>query len=533
MERPSQPGDIAREAIKRLATRRQPPTPENFRRAYAEVMGKDASLADWPAALRALLRQWDAHQTGLTQARKREMLERVLINFGSNPDELAAKIANLAKNWAETAASTRVETPEQGDEAVEQMSAGAEPAGEPEIITGAPRVDLARPLAESLQAMAAELMDRWPDLADRARALGEDLTGGRPLQDDLAGRLSALWREVLVRAGDDSELLSGTRRLLEALFRNMGDLVAEDGWLQGQIRAVGALLGGQLNYHVLDEVERSLSEVIQRQGRLRDSLREAKQKLKQLIATFIDRVGELSSSTGQYHERLEGYSARIAQAEDMGELGEVIDSLSADMLSMREAMRQTHVELLAARNHVEEADQRIRSLEQELEEVSALVREDQLTGALNRRGMDEAFEREMARAARLAAPLSLSLLDIDHFKRLNDTLGHQAGDQALVHLARVVRQMLRPTDSLARYGGEEFLILLPNSDVAEAEKVMQRVQRELTRQYFMHDNQKVLITFSAGVVQHEGGEDRQALVARADAAMYRAKSSGRNRVERG
>jgi diguanylate cyclase len=93
--------------------------------------------------------------------------------------------------------------------------------------------------------------------------------------------------------------------------------------------------------------------------------------------------------------------------------------------------------------------------------------------------------------------------------------------------------MLRPTDTLARYGGEEFLILLPNTDIDEAEHVLKRIQRELTRQFFMHDNERVLITFSAGVATLRPEENQAALVARADAAMYAAKKLGRNRVERG
>jgi diguanylate cyclase len=147
--------------------------------------------------------------------------------------------------------------------------------------------------------------------------------------------------------------------------------------------------------------------------------------------------------------------------------------------------------------------------------------------------MDESFSRELARADRLGEPLSIGLLDIDHFKKLNDGLGHQAGDQALRHLARVIRDLLRPTDTLARYGGEEFLILLPNTDITEAERILQRIQRELTRQFFMHDNERVLITFSAGVAQRRDGEPEAPLLARADQAMYAAKSHGRNRVERG
>jgi len=141
--------------------------------------------------------------------------------------------------------------------------------------------------------------------------------------------------------------------------------------------------------------------------------------------------------------------------------------------------------------------------------------------------------REEARAQRGAAPLAIALLDIDHFKKLNDKLGHQVGDQALIHLANVVRTLLRPMDSLARYGGEEFLVLLPNTNLDEAEKVMLRLQRELTKEFFMHDNQRVLITFSAGVAERQDDESRESFIARADAAMYKAKAHGRNRVERG
>jgi diguanylate cyclase len=319
--------------------------------------------------------------------------------------------------------------------------------------------------------------------------------------------------------------------LLSLLFGNVAQLVSEDTWLSGQLAAMQATLEGNLTSHALFEAERSLQEVVQRQQALKGSLIEAREKLRQLISTIIDRVGEISDSTGGFHDRIDAYSTRIAAADDIGQITDVIDSLSADLLQIRDEMRQSHQELVEARSHVQEAEDRIHALEKELEEVANLVREDQLTGALNRRGMDEAFEKEIARARRAAAPLSLALLDIDHFKKLNDSLGHQAGDRALVHLARVVRNLLRPTDVLARYGGEEFLILLPESTADDGRQVMQRVQRELTKEFFLHDNQKVLITFSAGVAEMQAGEERDSLIGRADAAMYRAKAAGRNRVE--
>ena len=120
--------------------------------------------------------------------------------------------------------------------------------------------------------------------------------------------------------------------------------------------------------------------------------------------------------------------------------------------------------------------------------------------------------------------------DIDDFKRLNDSRGHETGDAALVHLANVARGCLRATDALARFGGEEFAFLMPNTTQAEGIEVMVRLQRELTRDIFMHGAERVLITFSAGVVELEAGESGSHALNRADRAMYLAKRAGKNRV---
>lgn len=124
----------------------------------------------------------------------------------------------------------------------------------------------------------------------------------------------------------------------------------------------------------------------------------------------------------------------------------------------------------------------------------------------------------------------MSVIDIDNFKQLNDRLGHQAGDGALVHLVQVVKDTLRPTDVVARYGGEEFVVLLINTPLDEAQAVMTRLQRELTKRFFLHDNQKILITFSAGVTQFQPGDNQDSVIARADDAMYQAKKTGKNKV---
>lgn len=535
MKQPRAPAEIAREAIRNLSSRRLPPTPDNFRQAYVEVSGvaePSDSTAErmpeprWPDVLRPLVKQWDAHQTGLTQARKREMLERVLINFGNDAPVLHQKLGALARTWA-----GGVQDDDKAE--VDQAPPELEPAAKPGPME--PRGDcrpILQALAENLRLLAASCGERWPDLATRASDLSRVVNGADHLEVGQYQAWSFLWREMLVHVEDDRELAAGLKRLMGLLFLNIGELVGDEAWLSGQFTAMENLMAGDLQVELLLDAERGLRELAFKQGVLKGSLDEAKDKLKILVSTFIDRVGEMTRSADGYHARIGEYSERIGQASDISELGDLMGGLTADVGQLRDALSHNHAELVEARTQAEQAEQRIQELEKELAQVSNLVREDQLTGALNRRGMDEAFARELARTDRLDAPMSIGLLDIDHFKKLNDGLGHQAGDEALRHLARVVRGLLRPTDILARYGGEEFLILLPGTGLEEAEKILQRIQRELTRQFFMHGNERVLITFSAGVAGRVRGEDEKAMLARADAAMYRAKSLGRNRVER-
>ncbi len=559
MERPNQPADIARAAIRLLGSRRLPPTPDNFQRAYAEVAGEPAVKPKggdakpvpakpelrWADAIRPLIKQWEAFHTGLTQSKKREMLERVLINFGHDSQQLYDKLNGLARSWAESGSAGSVLEEAAPMPAAPPAGSGIPSANLPTVQRDASTRDLAEPalpdpwlllrqaLVGNLHLLAESCTLRWPDLAERTGHLADAMAACGAAELKLFEELAAIWREVLIRSEDDHELAIGLRRLVGLLFLNLGELVGDETWFSGQMVAMQALIDGNLNPEALHGAERGLRELVFKQGVIKGSLDEAKEKLRTLIASFIDRIGAMSDDADGYHARIGEYSEQIGQARDIGELSTVIEGLTGDMDGMRQALRRSHGELSEARAQAEQAEQRIHALESELAQVSNLVREDQLTGALNRRGLEEAFTRELARADRLVAPLTIALLDIDHFKKLNDSLGHQAGDEALKHLTRVVRDLLRPTDSLARYGGEEFLILLPNTGMDEAVQIMKRLQRELTRQFFLHDNDKVLITFSAGVAERAEEEDQTALTARADAAMYRAKAAGRNRVERG
>ena len=182
------------------------------------------------------------------------------------------------------------------------------------------------------------------------------------------------------------------------------------------------------------------------------------------------------------------------------------------------------------RDQVAAANQSVAVLQRELAETSELVRIDPLTGALNRKGLDEALEREMARMQRMGTRLCIAVLDIDNFKQINDSHGHLVGDEVLRHIATVLRETLRGNDSVVRFGGEEFVLLLPGINVEEAQSVVSRLQRELTRRFYLANAQKLLLTFSAGVTCFEADEQPSAVIDRADKAMYAAKHAGKNRV---
>lgn len=157
---------------------------------------------------------------------------------------------------------------------------------------------------------------------------------------------------------------------------------------------------------------------------------------------------------------------------------------------------------------------------------------DPLTHAFNRRTFVDLARKQLSRARRLDAPLSLVLLDVDHFKQVNDTHGHLVGDRVLQRFAEVVRGELRNEDVLVRYGGEEFCLLLPDVAGTGAVALAGRVRKAVAREPFAIDGLEIPVTLSAGVAARidEGPEGLDALLARADEALYVAKSRGRNRV---
>lgn len=202
------------------------------------------------------------------------------------------------------------------------------------------------------------------------------------------------------------------------------------------------------------------------------------------------------------------------------------DILTKGTLDARQLERAIRYSLRRKQEKVEQ-QQRRRELEQSNRQLSVLATTDPLTGLANRRRFAEALTEQLSLANRLVRPLSLVLLDIDHFKAYNDAFGHTAGDEALRRIAKILGKGARAYDLAARYGGEEFAVLLPSTDAAEARSFAERLREQITK----HAWPMRPVTASLGVgTAGPSGTSGEDLVGLADRALYHSKREGRDRV---
>jgi diguanylate cyclase (GGDEF)-like protein len=211
-----------------------------------------------------------------------------------------------------------------------------------------------------------------------------------------------------------------------------------------------------------------------------------------------------------------------------------VRALRARAEGLERAVERKTAELRASTDRLLAADAEKTALMEQLrvqaEAFERQAREDALTGLANRRAFDETVAREFRRARRTGTPLCLAMLDIDHFKRINDSFSHAAGDEVIVRLAQLMRGQCRDIDVLARWGGEEFALLMPQTRLEDAARVCERLREAFAQEPFDSLQAGLRITVSIGLASEEGLESHEALLVRADAALYRAKRGGRNQV---
>ena len=461
MSKPAQnPSDLARETLKTLAARKTPPTPGNYARIYAEISGAAAEEHDgaekvlhdlaerltqtpksapvgnalqkvvatknwdrcldeiekilpkpgaeqpnpWSDLIRDLLRQLETPHKGLTVTRKKEGLETVLTRFAANPEILFDKLTGLISSWSKT--PTSINAIEIDAEPPAAVAASAPPVVAASTTPAGDTAEMLGQIVELLVKTLESTLSTQPELAPEVQALIPQVRGVKTPQQvaDLAKQLRQFWLKTELRGDDRSRIQEGLVRLLRLLLANVGEMVADEEWLHGQIVTLQEIIANPIDRNVIADAERSMRDVIIKQGLINNSLTDAKATLKNLMATFINRLGEITESTGDYHQKIAGYSQQIGKSSNLTELSHLLDDIMQDTRIIQASALRSHDELLGTRKQVQEAESKIKQLEQELSHVSELVREDQLTGALNRRGLDAAFEIEATRADRSEAP---------------------------------------------------------------------------------------------------------------------------------
>jgi len=514
-------------------------------RALARRVGNGADA--WPSMALTVLKQADALHANWTRARKLDSIARVIEGAAGDPSSALDRLGRLVESWGPALA--QLATAAAAPAAAVSDPAAARPDAAPaRTEPSADRYAAERDLSDALAAATAQA-EAWRQVAMRSlRVLEHSCTAGAPAQDklreyiaqasepdpDAALRLgprfidvvSAIEREI----AEEHRIRAGLQRLLALLCDNVGQLAPDEAWLAGQLEPIRALLAGPIRSAQIAAAEQRLAALIVQQATARRGLQQAKLALTEMLTALFEGVGAMGSSAERFNEQIGSYQQELQRSPDLMTLSRIVHGLLVDTQTVREQIESSRADLTEARKKVEVYEARVSELEHQLSAVSTMVQKDPLTNALNRRGLEEAFRVESARAERYRSPLTLAMLDLDNFKRVNDTLGHVAGDRALIHFVTTAHATLRPTDLTARYGGEEFGVLFPACAMQDGVDAIERLQRELAHRPFKFEQERMALTFSAGVTQWRLGESLEQLMQRADTSLYEAKKAGKNRV---
>ncbi len=552
-------GERARVLLQRLAALAGAPGPQRDALVKALMAGHwdDAESAldegsddagsraqAWAELLQRLARGLERGSRLWTAARKKDSLQRVLANAGHDAQRLQHRVRQLLALWE--AEVDEAEAPEtRGSHAADRPDESA-------AWIATPNSAIAPIAALAPTASAGD----WLPIVDAlCQALGSALPAVEPRATELSNGLSE-WAAQLKSEGPTealaaqaTDMAERARRLLAhrqhlldelgklcgELTQGLSELAEDDSWARGQGEVMRQRLAEGLNVRSVRAAGEVLAETRKQQATLRAQRQQARDALKTMIQGMLTEVGDFGRQTGRFHDNVGRHAEAIAQAESLDSLAGVVREMLDESHSVQAVVSQTQERLRAEQARASDMQSRVDHLESELRRLSEEVSTDALTQVANRRGLAKAFEAEQARLQRAGGNgdrtgLAVGLLDIDNFKKLNDTLGHAAGDVALQNLAARVREQLRPHDTVARFGGEEFVVLLPDTDCDEAQQVLGRLQRKLTAALFMHENREVFVTFSAGVTALRDGEAMEVALERADEALYEAKRTGKNRT---
>jgi diguanylate cyclase len=260
-------------------------------------------------------------------------------------------------------------------------------------------------------------------------------------------------------------------------------------------------------------------------------IRDCEQELRDIIELLTRAMANLNVENLEFYQRVYDQSEKIIEITRLDDIKKIKNALRDEVERMRETV---DLKKDQERRHMQRLAGQVTSLRQELEQARARSLTDALTGAYNRQALDDYLAEQTERGEVMQNRFALLLLDLDNFKSVNDTHGHQIGDRALMAFVQKCRTCIRSDDFLARYGGEEFVIILPAADLRNGLKKARQICETVSAARYAtgrDDKDEYLrITVSIGVCAYKKGDNPETLIARADKALYDAKQNGKNRA---
>ena len=512
--------DQARATLKRLLELKLQPTPDNYRRVFDSLhngaAAPSAEAADRGGDLQRLIEQWERSQQGLSQLQKRQQLAR--LDSLPSTDARGAELAQLLDRWSALPARSASQ-PASLQAATSEAQAGSDG-------------DEWRALLRQALKHGVQPFCGTGGAQRQLRALIDAVDEPAAQPSELGAQAREVWLAIDREQSSEDAVRDGLIDLVKLLLGHLGDFVPQ-AWVGAQATAISEQLQHPLEPQRIEQAQNAVRDLLVRHSVLRKSEDDAHSTAKALIDLLVRKLGDYAAEGGEYNQRMEERLNRLQGSREWDEIRELVQDVLDDSRSMQKRSGELGVHLAEAQRQAQAAQERIRSLEGELEQASQQLQEDPLTGALNRRGLDAEFGRMQARAVHQRSPLTLVLLDLDHFKEVNDTHGHDTGDEVLKALVALARRLVRPSDRIARMGGEEFMLMLPDTPVQQSLVVVQRLLDAFSGQTLVQDaaGRRIPLSFSAGVGELCRDEDFAAVYQRVDAALLQAKQAGRKRVE--
>jgi len=259
-----------------------------------------------------------------------------------------------------------------------------------------------------------------------------------------------------------------------------------------------------------------------------EALEKHRQQLQKLVESILSRYSNSKDEISDYSNSLNHFSEVLSGSYNPDELVAEVQKIIEDTQSVEQSQQQFDAQMS---DLVGEID----SLRNELEQVREESLTDSLTGLANRKAFDQMLDQIINDKSSNNPIFSIVIADIDHFKKFNDTYGHLVGDKVLKYVSKIIKSCVKGKDLAARFGGEEFTLLLPDTDISDAEIVSEQVRSAISKTNLIDKSVNEdygQVTISLGVSQYKPNEQPQEILERADKALYQAKEKGRNRVEK-